>query len=72
VNPDLKQAILECLTWYYDQIYDGGIEPFWVDQMIERYCADDGITDFRDALDHFENEMGKYRQEMKGHKEAKE
>ena len=58
MNLDLKQAILECLTWYYDHIYDGYIEPSWVDTMIEHYC--EGLP-LQDHDEHITNEMSKFR-----------
>ena len=64
MNADMKQAIIECLAWYYDSIYDGDPEPMWVDVMIEQYCADDGITDARDSIEHIQKEIASYRADM--------
>ena len=52
MDADLKQAILECLSWYYEHVYDGLPEPSWVDVMMRQYCADDGIADACDCYTH--------------------
>ena len=62
MDADLKQAILECLAHYYNHVYDGSPEPGWVDTMIGQYAADDGVTDWRDAIEYMQREIAEYKE----------
>jgi len=65
MDADLKQAILECLHDYYNIIYDGGSVPMWVAVMEDQYSVDDGIEHPMDKHHHMENELMKYRNDLK-------
>jgi hypothetical protein len=61
MHPDMKQAVLEGLSWWFDHIYDGGSLPSWVDTMMIHYCVDDGVTEGQDMLRYIEQEIEAYK-----------
>ena len=58
MTPDMKNAVYECLSWYFDQIYDPSPEdpgdrykspPLWVLTMIEEYAIEHGVSGCRES-----------------------
>ena len=65
MNPDLQQAILECIADYLDQRYDGGPTPSWLDTLALEYSRSVGGTRGPAMWSFIEAEVREYLEQMK-------